>query len=159
PGRRRPGLGRPPGPVRPHGGGRGGMSPRERFLGRVRDAVREGNALAGSPPLPDRGAVGYQGAGSDPVGRFRDELAAAGGRLYLVADAAEAARAAVRLAVEKGARRAVVGGGPFIDSLGLQKSLSEMGIECRPAELTGADQREAFFAADVGITGVDALVA
>ena len=54
---------------------------RERFLNAVRSAVREGNHAGGAPPLPERGGVGYQGAGDDPVARLRQELTAAGGAL------------------------------------------------------------------------------
>src|SRR5262245_5270065 len=51
---------------------------RDAFLARVRRAVEEGNVAGGRPALPERGAVGRQGAGADPVARLRDELTAAG---------------------------------------------------------------------------------
>ncbi len=40
---------------------------REVFLANVRQAVREGNRAGALPPLPERGTLGYQGAGDDPV--------------------------------------------------------------------------------------------
>ncbi len=36
---------------------------REQFLQRVREAVTEGDRAGGSPAPPQRGAIGYQGAG------------------------------------------------------------------------------------------------
>ena len=62
------------------------MTTREAFLSRVRDAVAEGNRAGTVPPLPERGNVGYQGAGADAVQRFCTELAAAGGKGYVAAD-------------------------------------------------------------------------
>ena len=63
------------------------MSPREAFLQRVKKAVAEGNRAGAVPPLPERGSVGYQGGGPDPVQRFCTELAAAGGKAYIAPDA------------------------------------------------------------------------
>src|SRR5262249_37893719 len=96
---------------------------RERLMDDVRRAVAAGNRSRGVPRLPERGAVGYQGAAPDPVRRFCAELAAAGGRAHVVPDAAAAREAVVRLVRESGLRRAVVGGGPVIDGLGLADAL------------------------------------
>src|SRR5437868_3565169 len=131
------------------------VSDRESFLQRVRQAVTEGNRAGGSPPLPQRGTVGYQGAGPDPLARLGDEFTAAGGQPHFVPDAATAVATVLRLLRERGARRVLLGGGTFLDSLDLQRHLHEIGIEVTSTASPGADQaREAFFAADVGITGV-----
>ena len=45
-------------------------NPRERFLDRVRRAVAEGNRAGQVPRLPERGQVGYQGAGPDALACF-----------------------------------------------------------------------------------------
>lgn len=128
---------------------------RQRFLDTVRAAVREGNRAGAVPPLPSRGAVGYQGAGADPVAKLRDEFAAAGGVPHLVADAAGAVAAVVRLVTQHSARRVLLANGPFIDSLDLEGALTATGVEIVPPDAS----REALFAADLGITGVEAVVA
>jgi L-lactate utilization protein LutC len=131
---------------------------RDEFLKRVRDGVAEGNRAGGAPPLPARRGVGYQGAGDDPVGRLRAELAAAGGRLHLAADAAEAAAVIGWLVKEAGARKVLVGDGDLIDSLDLKRALSDLEvIEVR--QLQDGLDREAFFAADVGVSGVESVIA
>ena len=131
-------------------------SARDSFLDNVRRAVAEGNRAGGSPPLPVRGKVGYQGASPDPVARFCAELAAAGGKAHVVPDGAGAVEVVVGLVRAWGARRVLLGEGPFVDTLPLAEALASAGVEVqRPA---GA-ARDDLFAADVGITGVDYLVA
>src|SRR5262245_31392041 len=76
-------------------------SGRETLLNRVRDAVREGNRAGQAPPLPERGGVGYQGGGSDPVARFCEMLTAAGGQAHRVADAESAAACVLGLVQAK----------------------------------------------------------
>src|SRR5947209_15914613 len=136
------------------------MSERDRFLERVRRAVAEGNRAGGAPPPEPRGGVGYQGAGPDPVSRFAAELAAAGGRCHVVADDTAAAAAVVEVVRQRQARRVLLGGGPVPDRLDLAGPLAALGVEvCRVADLTADEQRREFFAADVGVGGVDYLVA
>lgn len=133
---------------------------RDRFLQRVRRAVADGNRVGGAPDLPPRGAVGYQGAGADPVARFRDECVAAGGHVQVVADPAAAAEAVVALLRERAVRRALLGGGGVLESLGLSARLAAAGVEALTASsLPEAARRDVFFAADAGVTGVDFLVA
>jgi L-lactate utilization protein LutC len=129
-------------------------------LGRVRRAVREGNRAGHAPGLPPRGSVGYQGAGPDPVARFRDELAAAGGQAHVVAGAEAAAARVLELVQGKGARRALVGRGPVIDRLGLSDRLRAAGVEVGVVDaLPPGGARDTIFAADVGVSGVAYLVA
>lgn len=139
------------------------LSSREAFLQRVREAVRQGNHTHGAPELPERGSLAYQGGGADPLARFRDMLAAAGGVLHVAADPAEAAQKVLAIVRERRATRVLLGRGDALDSLRLGKSLRAEGIAVGEADRLGEGgteaAREALFAADVGISGVAALVA
>src|SRR5262249_13370641 len=105
------------------------MGDRDSFLARVRQAVAEGNRAGGAPPLPERGRTASQGAGPDPVTRFADELAAAGGRCHLVPDAASAVAAVVRLVQDRSARSVLLDASPFLDTLGLAEALTAAGLK------------------------------
>jgi L-lactate utilization protein LutC len=131
------------------------MTERERFLQRVREAVAAGNRAGTVSALESRGDVGYQGAGNDPVARFRDELAAAGGQAHVVADRAAAVDKVLELIEARSAKRVLLGRGPILDALDLAKPLRARGVEVFAPEAN----RDAHFAGDVGITGVDYLVA
>lgn len=128
---------------------------RDRFLKAVRQAVAAGNRAGGEPPLPARAGVGYQGAGADPVGRFAAELAAAGGKCHVVADGAAAVDAVLAIVRDGSARRAFVGGGPVLDPLEIARHLREIGVSVSDTDAG----REELFTADVGVSGVDYLVA
>jgi L-lactate utilization protein LutC len=128
---------------------------RDSFLRRVREAVAAGNRAGVIPPLPQRGSVGYQGPGPDPATRFREELAAAGGETHIVPNAAAAVAKVLELVESRSARRVLLGGGAVIDPLNLGDALRSRGVEV----FDPAASREAAFAADVGITGVDYLLA
>jgi L-lactate dehydrogenase complex protein LldG len=135
-------------------------SPRDAFLQRVRQAVAEGNRAGGAPPLPSRGTVGYQGAGPDPIARLRDELSAAGGMLHVVADEATAAAKVLELVTAKAAQRALVGRGRVLDRLGLSDRLRTAGVDVALADaLPPGGERDTLFAADIGISGVDQVIA
>lgn len=136
------------------------MSARDEFLARVRAAVQAGNRAGRTPPIPVRGGVGYQGAGPDSVARFRTECAAAGGIVHVVAGAPAAVAEVLALVRGKGARRVLLGRGAFLDTLELAGHLAGAGIDTAPvSDLPEANRRDTFFAADVGISGVEALVA
>jgi L-lactate utilization protein LutC len=62
----------------------------------------------------------------------------------------------VELVAAKAARRALVGRGAVLDRLGLAERLRAAGVEV--ASALGAD-RDTLFAADIGISGVDHLIA
>jgi len=135
-------------------------SERDAFLQRVRQAVAEGNRAGGAPPLPARGTVGYQGAGPDPVARFRDELSAAGGVLHVVADEAAAAAKVLELLAARAARKALVGRGAVLDRLNLPDRLRAAAVELATTDaLPAGVERDTLFAADVGISGVEYLIA
>ena len=132
---------------------------REAFLNRVRQAVVEGNRAGTVPPLPMRGNVGYQGAGADSIARLRDEIVGAGGQMHVVEDEARAIARIRILLEERNARRVLLGSGLHLDKLDLHARLATAFAVQRVAELSAGEDREAFFAADVGISGVDSVVA
>jgi L-lactate dehydrogenase complex protein LldG len=135
-------------------------SAREAFLEGVRQAVNAGNRPGVGTTVEARNGAGYQGAGPDPAIRFRDELTAAGGQPHLVPDRETAIARVLELVRDKSARRVLVGRGAFLDTLGLPARLREAGCEVVEVDDLGAESsREAFFAADLGISGVNYLIA
>jgi L-lactate utilization protein LutC len=135
-------------------------SARDAFLRRVREAVRAGNRPGGGERIEPRESVGYQGAGPDPAARFCAELTAAGGQAHPVPDSNSAAACVQELVQAGSARRVLLGRGAFLDPLGLAPRLRALDVEVIEADTLPEDaSREAFFAADLGITGVDYLVA
>ena len=127
---------------------------REAMLQRIREAVATGNRAGGSPPLPERGGVGYQGAGVDLVARFREEFIVAGGCLHVVADRVAAARVVVDLVRTRSIRRVMFGRDEVLDVLHLAEPLRIAGVE-----IVDSEERETRFAAEVGLSGVDYLIA
>src|SRR5258708_29749480 len=91
----------------------------EAFLENVRGAVAAGNRAGVVPPLPERGVIGYQGAGDDPVGRFSSELKVAGGFPHVVPNRDAAVSAVMDLLRGKSARRILLGRGSVLDTLQL----------------------------------------
>lgn len=128
------------------------MNPRERFLHKVRQA------LAGEKQTtpPDRGDVGYQGAGDNPVARFCTEFQTAGGNTHLVTTSQEAIEHLLELLRERGVKRVLLTRGPVVDDLALDGKLHQAGFEVLAPE---AYERAGAFACDAGVTGVDFLVA
>lgn len=134
-------------------------SGRDAFLGRVRRALDQGNQPGDSSPVPSRDGAGYQGAGPDPVTRFIEELTAAGGNGYLVPDREAAAVQVLELVRAKAARRVLLGRGAFLDALVLPERLRALGLEVTMVDPHAVDDRDPLFAADLGISGVDYLIA
>jgi L-lactate utilization protein LutC len=93
------------------------------------------------------------------VERFRAELTAAGGHLHLVPTTEAAAAIAVELAHGRGTRRLLVGRGNLLDELDLPTRLRALGLEVAVTDALDQGSREVLFAADVGISGVYALIA
>lgn len=132
---------------------------RDSFLQRVHDALKANRAGEGTA-LPERGQVGYQGAGIEPAARFCQELATAGGTAYRVADGAAAVAQVVDLVRARSAKRVLLGSGTFLDRIDLTPRLRELGVDItHVAELDAATCKQPMFAADIGISGVDFLVA
>ncbi len=135
------------------------MSSREAFLQRVKSAVAEGNRAGAVPPLPDRSGIGYQGAGLDPVQRFCDELAAAGGTAHIAADS-EAVFGTIQSVLQThNARRILLTSGGLIDELSVAGKLKSLGYDAKTIGDSSEVTRDEHFAADVGITNVHRLVA
>src|SRR5207244_9321395 len=136
------------------------MTSREAFFERVRAAVEAGNRAGHATVLEPRGAIGYQGAGSDPAARFCEEFSTAGGRAHRVPDAEAAVERVLELVASKSVRCAVLGRNRFLAGLGLAERLGSAGVEVVPVEtLSPASSRAGLFAADAGISGADFLIA
>jgi L-lactate utilization protein LutC len=133
--------------------------PRDAFLERVRQAVQAGNR-AGGATLEPRGRTGYQGAGPNPVARFATECTAVGGQVHVVHGPEAAVVKVLDLMRTRGLRKALLGRGPYIDSLPLLEQLRGGGIDTVSIDmLAPAGSEEHFFGAEVGISGVSYLVA
>jgi L-lactate utilization protein LutC len=127
---------------------------------RIREAVADGNRAGTISPLPERGTVGYQATGPDPVARLRNEIIAAGGHAHIVPDADSAVTTVIELVRRFGARSVLLGAGAFIDTLPLESALAALGVEVRLAAwLAEMEARRVFFAAEMGISGVDHVIA
>jgi L-lactate utilization protein LutB len=135
------------------------------MLQRIREAVIVGNRGGGRPAeVPERGQVGYQGAGGDLLTRFCAELTAAGGQPHIVADGAAATRVVLDLVRSRSIRRLLVSHGKVLDSLSIGEPLRAVGVEvvdvlhnsdiCNPSSPSGIWQQ-----ADLGLSGVDYLIA
>lgn len=132
---------------------------REQMLRRIREAVIEGNRAGGSPAtIPERGRVGYQGASGDLLDRFRGEFTAAGGHLHLVADGASAAGIILELVRSRSIRSVLLGHGEVLDTLPLIEPLRAAGIEVVDV-VPRRDANKEWFAAALGVSGVDYLLA
>jgi L-lactate utilization protein LutC len=135
-------------------------SDREAFLQRVRQAVQQGNRPGHAATAPERGTVGYQGAGADPVELFRTQLTAAGGCCYVVADQEAAALQVLELVRSRAATKALLGRSSFLDSLGLADRLRSTDVAVTAVDaFSAADCRAPYFAADIAISPVDFLIA
>src|SRR5262245_38207940 len=133
---------------------------RQSFLDRVRQAVADGNRAGGAVDIPTRHGAGYQGAGADLTARFCDECRAAGGQAHVVESKDAAVAKVLEIVAAKSAQRVLLGGEPFLKSLDLAHRLQAAGcaVTC-VEELEPSHSRESFFAADLGISGVDYLIA
>lgn len=134
------------------------MSPRESFLQRVRQAVVEGNRAGAVRELPQRGGLGYQGGGPDPVARFAQELKTAGGHTHVVHGPQEAWRVVEETLGRRSARRILLGKCPLVDRLGLAGRLQSQ-FDVQSVEDVTAATRDSMFQADAGISGVEYLIA
>jgi L-lactate utilization protein LutC len=132
---------------------------REQMLQRIRAAVSEGNRAGGSPAkIPERGQIGYQGAGPDPLVRFQETFAAAGGQLHVVADSASAAGFILELVRSRSIRRVFLGRGDVLDAVALVEPLRAAGVEIVDV-LPEHGERNEWFTAEMGVSGVDYLIA
>jgi L-lactate utilization protein LutC len=139
---------------------------REAFLERVRKAVAEGNRAGEAQAVLPRCTAGYQGAGDDPVACFVSACQAAGAQAHVVSSTEEAVHKVQELVQSTGGRRVVLGRGEVINRLDLEQALrgqvSVVWREPLPMPDAAPDvkaAKEQLFAADLGITGVDWLIA
>ena len=130
-------------------------SGRDTLLQAIRNAVAAGNHST-APPHPKRNGAGWQGAGSDAIERFCQEFVAAGGIAHRAADAITAADIVLSLLQAKQARRVLLGRSDVLASLNLAGALQRAGVEIGHADTAGKTD---YFASDVGISGVDYLIA
>lgn len=141
------------------------LGPRERMQQRVREAVRQGNRFGMLEEPGPRGPIGYQGScGLDLVQGFAQALQCAGGYCHRVAQLLETPRVIIPVLENAGVRRVGISTEAiFTETLQLARRLEGFGFEVWLAgELAGAEPvrvKDACFALDAGITGVDALVA
>jgi L-lactate dehydrogenase complex protein LldG len=133
------------------------MTSREQFLGGVREAVTKGARVGQISQIPARGSAGYQGAGPDPVSRFCDELRTVGGEVHCLRSHDQAIQTIHDLLTGLGAKKALLAKDPIISALGLEEFLRLKNMEVRAAG--DRIDKDDFFAAEVGITGVMALIA
>lgn len=125
----------------------------------------EGNRAGGHPvEVPERGQVGYQGAGGDLLTRFCAELTTAGGQPHIVADTAAATRVVLDLVRSRSIRRLLLGHGGVLDSLMIVEPLRVAGVEVvdvMHASDTGnrSSPGGVWERAELGLSGVDYLIA
>jgi L-lactate utilization protein LutC len=133
---------------------------RDAFFQRVRQALAAGNRAGNAAVLEPRGRAGYQGGGPDLVARFCEELAVAGGQAHVVTNTEAAAATVLQLVQVRAARRVLLGRGGVVDALELPDRLRGAGVEVVSVDaLAPGNSRDAFFAADVGVSSVDSLIA
>lgn len=131
------------------------MSSRESFLARVRQAVKDGNRAGHSALLPERGTVGYQGAGADPLATFVERCRGMGAFPAVVASVDELKAKIVAVLDAKKARKVLLGRGKVMDDLALGAWLRSNGREVIPPDAA----KDVLFGVDVSITGVSSLIA
>ena len=135
-------------------------SSRDEFLQRVRRALAEGDRQAAPTTIPPRGTTGYQGAGSDAVAKLVTQLRAVGATAHVVDDPDAVLQTISELTRAKSARRILLGDSPLLNQLPVRQHLIGLGMEVtRIDELAPESAREISFAADVGISGVECLIA
>jgi L-lactate utilization protein LutC len=133
---------------------------RDAILQRIRQAVADGNRAGVAPALPQRGSIGYQGAGANLLQRFCEQLTAAGGKPHAVADAEAAVAKILEVIKTKAARHVLLGGGPAVDALHLLERLQTVGLEVHSVDAVDpASRRDTFFQTDLGISGVAYAIA
>jgi L-lactate utilization protein LutC len=136
------------------------MNARDAFLQRVRQAVIEGNRAGAALPRPHRGGVGYQGAGPDPIQRFCTEFATAGGHTHVAKQRDAALAKILEVIRNKNVRKVVLSRCTLLERLEVRGRLEQEGLETMVVDqLPARNCRDTFFGADLGISGVQYLIA
>jgi len=145
------------------------MSSREVFLSRVRQALQTGQQAhhAAGSSLGNGEVASLVAEGEDLAARLQRELEGVGGSVARVKHVAEAAQYVTRLAEEKGAEVVVRWQSDLLDTLEIDDALQAGGANVHTAspasEAEAADRRqelrELLTRADLGLSGVDAVIA
>ena len=145
------------------------MSSREAFLARVRQALHAGQLSHHAfPARAGKGeVVSLVAEGEDLAARLQRELEGVGGSVARVKHAAEATQYITRLAEEKGAEVVVRWQSDLLDTLEIDDALQAGGANVHAAspasEAEASDRRqelrELLARADLGLSGVDAVIA
>ena len=145
------------------------MSSREAFLARVQRALRTGSQphQAEEVSAENGEVVSLVAEGEDLAARLQRELEGVGGSVARVGHMAEAAQYITRLAEEKGAEVVVRWQSDLLDTLEIDDALQAGGANVHAASLASeaeaADRRqelrELLARADMGLSGVDAVIA
>jgi L-lactate dehydrogenase complex protein LldG len=135
---------------------------REKFLDRVRQAARRGNAYrVHVPELPEN--VGYVGATGDLCERFADEVNQVGGAAQVFDDWNGARQQLRGIIAEQKCRSALCWQHDVLEQLQLDALLSEANVTRLDydaiASLDSADRRNQAIEADIGITSADIAIA
>ena len=145
------------------------MSSREAFLARVRQALQRGRpSHHAETTSAENGQVAtWVPEGEDLAARLQRELEGAGGSVARVKHVAEAAQYIADLAKEKGAEVVVCWQSDLLNTLEIDDALKAGGANVHaaaPADETEAahrrqEMRDLLARADLGLSGVDAVVA
>ena len=148
------------------------MASREDFLGRIRKAL--GRSLEGSLELrqpkhlfPPIGPVLPPIPTDRVVEKFEDELQKVAGCAYRAATTAELDAILQKILRDRAAKAAILSRNPLMGQLRLAEKLAEWGVSAHSwpeadlgqTDLESTAFRTAVFAAEVGITGVDFVLA
>jgi len=134
-------------------------TPRDAFLAAVRAAVAAGNQAGQGVDLPTGPRIGYQGGGANLVQRFGEQLQQAGGSCQVVTQPESARAMIVDLILKANAKRVILGNFEILARLQLGAALRHHDLEVWDEHQLPRDEKEIHFAAEIGVTGVDALIA
>lgn len=135
-------------------------TPRDIFLTTVRAAVAAGNQAGHSVDMPTGPRIGYQGGGANLVQRFGEQLQQAGGFCHVVAQLEGARQKIVDLIVKASAKRVMLSNSQILSRLQLGAALRQHNLDVWDEhQIPARDEKAIHFAAEVGVTGVDALIA
>ena len=145
------------------------MSSRETFLARVRQALKTGQQRhhPASAPGGNGEIASLVAEGEDLAARLQRELEGVGGSVARVKHVAEAAQYITRLAEAKGAEVVVRWQSDLLDTLEIDDALHAGGADVHTAAPTSKedaagrrqDVRDLLARADLGLSGVDAVIA
>ena len=144
-------------------------SPRDRFLQRVRHAVRAGNRMYGEPELPPSSPAATSAIRDDIAAWFVEQVTTAGGMVERVANEEQARQSVIDLVRKFQPRRVGLGRSSLLERLQIAAALEELGFSTwsetalRPEEDLSDEEAEevkrTLFDIDISVTGVAWLIA